>query len=263
MAETFVINWRSKEGYGDFITGIGYAYSSTIKYDRPVHIVFHWPNPKDHLLSLEDKESIFYRFEYIKDFMRPAENVTISHEFSSVPEYRFINELEEFNPLHGLWYPKNEVKEEHGLVVFWSSQHNLEFPGYHKDPLYDHWNVIIKQLKSIGYNVVEITYRTPISEVMDLMSRCEFGIGYEGMIHQLFKFMWKPLIVASKRVDLAKLLAIQAKVISRPEDIIGKDIYVHVKESKDNIKRLLIEHNEYMLDKQDPTKHRLYNKPIL
>lgn len=260
--ETFNIEWKSKEGYGDFITGLCYAHSSTIKYDRPVHINFHWPNSKDCLLSDIDKEPIFYRFEHIRSWLKPVNNLSISHEFESIPPYRFINELEEFNPIHGLWYPSKTLPTEKNLVVFWTSLHNLEFPGAHKDPLYRDWDKIVEKLESQGYNIKEVTYRTPIEEAMRLIASCEFGLGYEGMIHQLFKFMWKPLIVASKRYSLSNLLCVQGKIIDSPEKLLNGNVLQLVEESRRKIEITLKKHQEYINDKQDPTKHKLYNTLI-
>jgi len=172
----FHIQFRSAEGYGDFITGLSYAHSSVLKYDRPVKITFHWPNPKDHLLSEIDKESILYRFNHILEWMKPVDGLTIEHKFESVPPWRFINELEEFTPVHGLWYPSKKLPTDENLVVYWSSRHNLKFPGYHKDPLYDDWDKVVQSLESLGYDVVEITYRTPIKQAMDLMARCSLRL---------------------------------------------------------------------------------------
>ena len=258
---TFNIEWRSNIGYGDFITGLGYAHSATIKYGRPVHINFHWPNARDKKQSELDPETMYYRFNHILEYMRPVEGLTISHQWQSIPDYRFINELEEFNPIHGLWYPKNEPPVEKKLVVHWSSIYNLTFPGYHKDPIHDYWGVVIKELKDKGYKVKEVTYRTPVAEAMDLINRCEFGIGYEGMIHQLFKFMWKPLVVASQRVSLTRLLAAQGAIVTKPEDLLHGDINKLVDESKQRINDCLIQHKKYVEDKQDPTLHELYNIP--
>lgn len=254
------IEFRSNEGYGDFITGLCYAHAAVTKYQRPVHLVLHWPNPKDYLLSDIDQESILYRFNHILSYLRPVEGLRISHEFSSIPNYRFINELEEFNHVHGLWYLKEEPRVQPGLVAFWSSKHNLTFPGYHKDPLYDHWDEVVDNLTTEGYNVKEITYRTPIKDVMKIITECEFGVGYEGMVHQLFKFTWRPIVIASKRVDLAQLLAPQGKVITEPKDLLHTHIQKHVRASKKNIQRLLKEHDEWMHSYEDPTLHRLYNK---
>jgi hypothetical protein len=109
-----------------------------------------------------------------------------------------------------------------------------------------------------GYEVVELTYRTPIREVMDVITTCEFGVGYEGMVHQLFKFTWRPIVIASKRVELATLLAPQGAIITSPDQLLHNHISKYVKQSKKNIQRLLIAHQEYMNDVQDPTKHKLY-----
>lgn len=261
MDKCLKIEWRSREGLGDFITGLGYAHSATIKYDRPVHINFHWPNPKDHLMSKLDKESINYRFDHVLSLMKPVEQLTISHTYSSVPPWRFVNEFEEFNPVHGLWYPKDDITSEKNLVVFWSSKHNLDFPGYHKDPLYDYWDDIVDNIRAEGYRVVEVTYRTPIKETMDLIQRCEFGIGYEGMVHQLFKFVWKPLVCASQRHSLAHLLCPQAHVIKDPKLLLYGSVKPLIQQSRNNIKKLLVDHQAYINDKQDPTKHKLYNVP--
>lgn len=258
----FDIHWRSNEGYGDFITGLCYAHSSVIKYDRKVNINFHWPNPKGSLFSKLDFESIDYKFDKILELLKPVDGLTINHTYSSIPSWRFINELEEFNPLHGLWYTKNRLETEKGLVVFWSSKHNTKFPGYHKDPLFDHWEEIVDNIKAEGFNVVEVTYRTPIEETMNLIQRCEFGIGYEGMVHQLFKFVWKPLICASKRVELSRLLCPQGHIISDPKLLLYDSVKPLIKISKSNIEKLLIEHKKYIEDKQDPSKHKLYNAPI-
>ncbi len=259
----FKIQWRSNEGYGDFISGLCYAHSSVIKYQRPVHITFHWPNPHRHLLSRQDSEPIIDRFNYIKSFLRPLDGLTVEHFFSSIPPYRFINALEEFNPLHGFWYLKDIFPVNSKLVVFWSSIHNLSFPGYHKDPLFNYWDKVVSYIISQGYQVEEVTYRTPIKRVMELITTCEFGIGYEGMIHQLFKFTWRPLIVASQRVDLSNLLTPLGHTITEPKEILNVDISSLVEKSKSNISRLKVEHQNYLAEIEDPTNHKMYNKVII
>ena len=36
------IEWRSAFGYGDFVTGLGYAHTASIKYETDVQLRFHW-----------------------------------------------------------------------------------------------------------------------------------------------------------------------------------------------------------------------------
>lgn len=260
--DQFHIQFRSNEGYGDFITGLSYAHSSVIKYQRPVKITFHWPNPKDHLLSNIDKESILYRFNHVLEWMKPVDGLTIAHRFSSVPSWRFINELEEFNLVHGLWYQSKKLPTKQKLVVHWSSKHNLTFPGYEKDPLYDHWDDIVDHLKSVGYDVVEVTYRTPIKQALELMAQCQFGIGYEGMIHQLFKIIWKPTIIASQRVRLTRLLCPHSHIVNSYEDFAKQDLHDMISSSERLIDKFGVQLKQYINDKQDPTTHPLYNMEI-
>ena len=255
----FHIQWRANEGLGDFISGLCYAHSSVIKYQRPVRITFHWPNAENFLYSKDDTESIYDRFQHVLSYMRPVDNLTIDHIFESRPKFRFINNLEEFNPMHGLWYPKELVTVEKGLVVLWTSRYNTKFVGYEKDPAHNVWDKVTNRLVSCGYHVAEVTYRTPISEMMDLIRRCEFGIGYQGMAMQLYKFMWKPLVVISGRVKWCKLLTPQAHIIDDPNLFLG-DIQEYVKESKKAISDSLNKHQIYLADIQDPMKHPLYGK---
>ena len=256
------IEFRSNTGYGDFITGLCYAHSSVIKYQTPVELVLHWPMAEHERMSPTDPHTVFEYYKYIEQMLRPVDGLTITHKFESKPDFRFINNFEEHNPLHGLWYLKEEPQVEKGLVALWTSRHNLEFPGYEKDPAYDHWDQIVENLEADGYTVREITYRQPISDAMDVLTRCEYGVGYEGMVHQFFKFTWRPFVVFSKRVGLTKLLGPQGCVLSEPAPLLYDHVGRYVKESKQNIKRLKSEHEQYMQTYEDPTQHRLYNKVI-
>ena len=263
MSDTFTIHWRSGEGYGDFITGICYANNCRVRYQRPISLHMHWPNPQGHLLSDQDNEDIKYRFDQICTLLKPIDNVEVIHHFDSKPNFRFINELEEFNCLHGLWEPKQQFKTSPGLVMLWSSCSNLSFPGYNKDPAYDHWDQIIDYLDDQGYDVEEVTYRTPVSKVMYLLKHCEFGIGYEGMVHQLFKFLWKPNIILGKRTALCRLFCPFSAIINNPIELFDKGIDYYINESNNNIHKYKKEYYQWLDKKEDPTLHPLYTKDIV
>jgi len=181
--------------------------------------------------------------------MKPVDGLTIDHVFESTPPWRFINELEENTHVHGLWYPSKKLPVDPELVVHWSSRHNLEFPGYSKDPLYDQWDTVVDYLKGMGYNVQEITYRTPIKEAMDLMARCSFGIGYEGMIHQLFKVLWKPTIVASRRVKLTRLLCPHSFIITSYNHFMFNDLHRMVRKSQKLVNEYETKLDQYINNK--------------
>ena len=256
------IEWRAGIGYGDFVTGLGYAYTSSQKYNTPVSITFYWDHSEDYLFSTEDNETIVNRCRYIESIMQPNPLVEVHHKYDTRLLYRFKNQLDEFNPLHGLWYSTLK-REPSNIVVVWTSRNNISFPGYDKDPAYDMWDGIIEVVRSFGYDVREITYRTPVAEAMDLIRKCKFGIGYDGLAHQLFKFMWKPLIVCCKRTQLNRLLVPQASLVSDPFKLLNESfLKERVKESILRVNITHKEHQQYIQTKQNYYEHRLFNTPI-
>lgn len=255
------VEWRTGIGYGDYVTGLGYAFTSCIKYQTPVNINFHWNHSEDHLFSQLDTETIVERCNYIQSIMKPHPLVSVSHSFNSKPKFRFINQLDEFNPLHGLWYSTLKPLTSKKVVV-WTSRYNLDFPGVDKDPAYYCWEDIIQKVRNAGYQPIEVTYRTPVKEVVSLINECAFGIGYDGLVHQLFKFLWKPLIVFCHRQSLNSLLIPQANLVRYPENFLAGDIQSYINKSKQLVEVTRIKYQEYLDDKMSANEHRLYNTPI-
>jgi hypothetical protein len=50
----------------------------------------------------------------------------------------------------------------------------------------------------MGYDVVELCYRTPIREATYHINTCDFIICYDGMWHYIAKNFMKPMIVSSQ-----------------------------------------------------------------
>ena len=255
------IEWRSGFGYGDFVTGLGYAHNASIKYDTDVNINFHWKHDLDFKESPDDPETIIERMYYVYSTMLPRNNVTVTHTTNSNPKYRFINNVDEFNPLHGLWHPNVKITNSKS-VVLWRSKYNLSFPGLDKDPIHDRWDNVIRWLEQQNYKVHEVTYRTPIKEVIEKISSCEFGIGYSGMVHQLFKYMWKPLIVISNRHQFNKLTIPQATLLKDELELYRGGIDTHANQSRTKADLLRNKVIEWVQIKQDIRSHPLYNVQV-
>jgi len=253
------IEWITGIGYGDFVTGLGYAHNCRIKYDRPINMKFHWNHSEDYLFSPNDPETIYDRFNYIQSIMRPVDCLTLTHQFNSNPKFRFYNQLEEFNPLHGVWYSNLQPNITPKLVVMWTTEYNISFPGKVKDPAFKHWEIIRIKLENEGFKITEVTYRTPVIELVDLINRCEFGIGYDGLAHQLFKFIWKPLIVFCERFSLNNILVPQAVLENNPTKFLNSNTEDYVNISKRKIESIEKQHQEYIDDKQRPEDNRLFN----
>jgi len=82
------------------------------------------------------------------------------------------------------------------LVVVWRTKFiDSTYPKFKDSYDSSYWDLIIPILKTMGYVVVEVTHRTPISEVFYLISRCKFIVAYNGMYHYISKNLVKPMIV--------------------------------------------------------------------
>jgi hypothetical protein len=254
----FDIQWRSGFGYGDFVTGLGYAHNASVKYQTKVNLVLHWDHELDFKETAEDPETIIERMWYIYDTMVQSPNVNIDVRVNSKPSYRFINNLDEFNPVHGLWNTSLPLSYTNA-VVLWRSKYNTYFPGIQKDPAHDKWDDVIDWLISLGYDVHEVTYRTPVSEVIDKISKCAFGLGYDGMVHQLFKYMWKPLIVICERHKLNNLLIPQASLEKDVGGLVKRGLDFYINQSYNNINKFKRQHQKYLNETINPFTHPLYN----
>jgi hypothetical protein len=241
------IKWRGGVGYGDTLNTITYSYSCTVRYDQPVYTVIHWPFDVNYKHITDDPETVIERFNYVESTVsRGAHEVTFDHVFlNKIPSFRYINNPDHNNPLHGVWY-HNQRQTITKKVVVWSSRHNVDTVGHFKDPSIDQWDELIDWLTSQGYQVVEVTYRTPIDEVIHHINECCMGIGYDGMIHQLFKYLWKPIIVVCKRFELNQLLVPQAALVGSIDEIYNYGLDVLFKQSEINMRRVKKAHQRYL-----------------
>lgn len=257
----FKIDWKSGYGYGDFVTGLGYAHNASVKYDMQVDLTFHWNHCIDHKETVHDPETIVERMYSVLDILKPHDGVNINHRMDSELGCRFINNLEEFNPLHGLWHTRLQTESTNN-VVLWTSRHNTTFPGVMKDPAVNDWDTIVSWIEDKGYNVREVTYRTPVADVIESIRTCSFGIGYDGLVHQLFKFFWKPLIVVCRRKELNNLLIPQASIAKDTAELFALGLDFHINDSTERCSRFESLHRDWLKVKENPCEHSLYNVKV-
>ena len=124
-----------------------------------------------------------------------------SHDFLNGQLHMNIDRPEGYRVLQGpnTWLFQERflnVKHNNNLVVVWRTKFiDTAYPKF-KDS-YDsaYWDLIIPILKMQGYTVLELTHRTPISEVFYAISTCKFIVAYNGMYHYIAKNLVKPMIV--------------------------------------------------------------------
>lgn len=269
------IHFRAGFGYGDYITNLAYAHNASIKYQTPVVATFHWNHDLNHLHSPDDPETIIERFWKTYNELDHLDDVSIRVKSNSNVDFRFINNLDHDVPFHGIWRTakrsdnnnknNNDLRRRHRSfnILLWRSTFNTYFPGADKDPISDHWGHLIDYLiKKEGHRVQEVTYRTPIDRILSSIEQCDMGIGYDGMVHQLFKCYHKPLLVFCRRYGLNRLLVPHAALENNYSKFLENGVDHYRMISERNLKTVMQKYHEWLYDHQDYKAHELFQKKV-
>lgn len=252
------IEWRGGIGYGDFVTGLGYASNCTIKYNVDVDFIIHWDHNETYKPNPNDPETILERCQYVYELFC-NKRMSLTQITNSKPNFRFINQFHEFDPVHGMYNLPLEHKNKK-YIVMWTSLNNTVPVKKFKDPLSKNdWLMVKDIVKDFGYDVIDIDYRTPIADVIDLCQNSAGGIGYDGSIHQIFKLIQKPIILFCERTELNKLLLPWATQYKNFEKFFHQDSLFE--ESKNNLIIWQEKHKQWLEKKIDYKTEYLYNIP--
>jgi hypothetical protein len=236
MSNRELITWRGTPGVGDFMWALNSAHHYAYFYNKKVVLEFQWEHDEDYLHHFEDPETIIERLEYLHNFYHRKDDVIVQHVFNAYGRYRDWSYWDDVIPdsreenagrsrvivnrgkKNRFWFesgvygdgegqsspindwsfrklPRNIDKRK---VVIWRPTFNAEVPRTWKNFLtFEQWEGIISTLRSAGLYVVELTYRTPIREVMYHLSTCRLTICYDGMWHYIAKNLQVPLVVIS------------------------------------------------------------------
>jgi hypothetical protein len=207
-----------------------YCYQNNTK----VTLEFHWEHEKDHLHHFEDPETIIERLEYIHNFYHRKDDVTVVHVYGERTRYsdwkfdddvvleedgsRRIKAIERKGK-NRFWFSSGAYTDGDGdrapvndwifredafrkidkrKVVIWRPTFNAEVPRTWKRSLtHKNWDAIISSMRGKGLYVVELTYRTPVSEAFYHISTCRQVICYDGMWHYIARNFAIPMVVLS------------------------------------------------------------------
>lgn len=199
------LNWGTTPGMGDVMMGLNCAYRWAEENKKPLQLNLHWFHDDKHLHHFEEEETIIERTDYIRQLYLETD-VTVNHVFNSKKtkllnndfrydwlEIRRGRNVNNWSFRQNTYLPTDEDK-----VVLWRPTFNAEVPRYWKRTVtVGEWDFIIQTLKNMGYNVVELCYRTPIREATYHISTCNFIVCYDGMWHYIARNFFKPMIIAS------------------------------------------------------------------
>ena len=229
------LTWRGSPGMGDIMWALNCAHLHAFEENKRVNLEMHWPHGPDHLHHFEDPETMIQRMEYIHNFYHRKSDVEVTHVFNSNDRYsdwkfeddlvleadgtkrqaafsthynkaRFWFESGKYNDAPGNPYPRCDwlfrkdayLPTQRNKVVIWRPLFNAETPRTWKRLLTNkRWDRIISLLRQGGLYVVELTYRTPISEAMYHINTARMCISYDGMWHYIGRNFCTPMFVVS------------------------------------------------------------------
>ena len=204
---------------------------------RKVTLEFHWEHGPRYLHHIEDPETIIERLEYIHNFYHRKDDVQVEHVFKARGRYKDIRYEDDLRRLENgrlrvttpdrkgrhkprFWFQSDYYNDTKGSalpdsdwgfrddafkpmdkrkVVVWRPTFNAEIPRKWKNELTnEQWDDIISSLGAAGLYTVELTYRTPISEVIYHISTCRQVVCYDGMWHYIARNFFKPIMIPSK-----------------------------------------------------------------
>jgi hypothetical protein len=230
-----LITWRGTPGVGDFMWALNSAHRYCYDYNVKVNLEFQWEHDEDYLHHFEEEETIIERLHYIHNFYHRKDDVKVTHVFNANGRYRdwrYSDDLiktedgrlrqvsKGYKSKKRFWFQSNTYSDEIGSkipkndwifredvidkeyvknkVVIWRPIFNAEVPRSWKNFLtVEQWDDIISLLRQGGLDIVELTYRTPVSEAMYHISTCRQVICYDGMWHYIARNYMKPMIVIS------------------------------------------------------------------
>lgn len=234
MKSSELVTWRGTPGVGDFMWALNSCHKYAADHNiRKINLELHWEHDEDYYHHFEDPETIVERCNYIHNFYHQQERVEIHHIFNAQGRYRdwkfnddvvletngerriaaIHNHKARFFFQSGYYddKPGNQIPDNDWIfrqdafkdydpnrIVFWRPTWNAEKPRTWKRIFEnDDWDQLIAHFESKGFNMHEVSYRTPVSEVMHLISTSRMVICYDGIWHYVAKNFARPLAVIS------------------------------------------------------------------
>lgn len=234
MKPSELVTWRGTPGVGDFMWALNachrYAADQNV---RKINLELHWEHGEDYLHHFEDPETIIERCDYIHDFYHDKDRVEVHHIYNAQGRYRdwkfnddvvlesngekriaaimrkkarfwfesghYTDKLGDRAPENNWIFRKDAFQEYNPKrIVFWRPTWNAEQPRTWKRQFTNEdWDQLIRHFKALGFEMHELSYRTPASEAMYLISTARMVICYDGIWHYVAKNFARPLAVIS------------------------------------------------------------------
>lgn len=248
------VRWKGTPGVGDILFGFNSVHMIThlgrkIRDIPQMTMHCHWDHGEDYFHHFEDPETIVERANYLHNFYFDKDAIKVVHHFDAydkelwrVRHQGFRRQRSDTALLHGLphWMYRPEVRAKpiENKVVFWRPLFNRENPYSWKMVFSNRdWERIIHVLECHGFEMTELTYRTPVREAFYHINTARFCIFYDGMWQYIVKNLCKPAIALGDVPGLLEAHDPQAVHFHRPDDK-ENDIWKYLDRMPSNLSHL-------------------------
>ena len=233
-----ILQCKTTPGVGDYMYALNKAFMLSWRTGHIFDVEFHWNHGEDHLHHFEDPETIVERFDHTLPYYLHHDRLNVSHHFNSVGHEKLdrkrfypnqtlrdlpgVNSMAKVEPGINEWsFKPSHLEVDANKVVIWRPLFNAETARDWKRVVSNQmWEDVISILEAHGYQVVELTYRTPIREAHYHIATCDFVVCYDGMWHYFAKNYNKPTIVTS-RSAITKMHTPHALMLHELDEVEG------------------------------------------
>jgi len=188
------INSIDCQGHGDVLRTLSYTKKLQEKLGERIYLRILVEKS-----ILKETIAIFDEVRFTSDFPEPTlicvEQTLDFHQHSPI----WLRHRRAQSVFEWLGYPDIDLQRtprNEGHIAVWESSTNLRPSPRWKDPV--HPNDILDFANSLGYDVMTVNYRMPVSEVFQIISSSSFCIGYEGIGNVIAYNYRKPMVIFSE-----------------------------------------------------------------
>lgn len=202
---------RGTPGAGDFMYTMSSAIYIANLLKTKINLIFYWDHDALYQHHFEDPESIFEKIDWFYARLHKNHLLSYEHVYDFQVKKMFGSDMTHNiertdtesgkNITKGLcsWKFKPHLYTHATLlkkVAVWRFKFNAETPnGWKIRYSNEDWDAAVDSVRSQGYDVIELDYRTPIREAFYHIQTSRFVMGYDGMWHYLARMLYKPTII--------------------------------------------------------------------
>ena len=189
-----IIEWRGKIGYGDIVSPLCYSQNQSEISGKLVNLQFYWPH--EHVEYIAQNKTTCKKLVEFLDLR----HVVVDHIDDTYLPYNHTNydavPCRDESIYHNIYFPKVSV-DPVNVVVCTPLNNKVSLKDYNKGKAWkDGLNVM--DWCCLQKNAIHVDYNTSFEELVDILSKCRYYIGYHGSVSWMARLFGLPMTIHSQ-----------------------------------------------------------------